>query len=103
MKLPNWNKPSSACLASRIPYGTQITLEKLNQVKEAEEFLYNLGFQEYRVRHHGDIARIEVPREAFELVLSSRETIHQALKEIGFSYITLDIKGFRSGSMNEVI
>jgi uncharacterized protein len=103
MNLPNWNKPSSACLASRIPYGTQITLEKLNQVKEAEEFLNNLGIQELRVRHHGDIARIEVPLETFEMVLSSRETIHQALKEIGFSYITLDIKGFRSGSMNEVI
>jgi uncharacterized protein len=103
MNLPNWNKPSSACLASRIPYGTQITLEKLNQIKEAEEFLYSLGLHEFRVRHHGDIARIEVPVDTFELILSSRETINQALKEFGFSYVTLDIKGFRSGSMNEVI
>jgi uncharacterized protein len=101
--LPNWNKPSSACLASRIPYGTAITLELLAQIEKAEKFLSNLGFSEFRVRHHGEIARIEVPVELFELVIQQKSAIVNALEEIGYSYITLDIKGFRSGSMNEVI
>jgi uncharacterized protein len=103
MGLPNWDKPSSACLSSRIPYGTEINLTLLKQVEEAEEFLSGLGFRQLRVRHHGEIARIEVPLEAFDRLISHHEEVHNKLKEIGFSYITLDLKGFRSGSMNEVI
>ena len=101
--LPNWDKPSSSCLASRIPYGTVISAELLDQVDQAEIFLKELGFRRLRVRHHGDIARIEVPEESFDQAIKQRSLIIAALKEIGFSYITLDIKGFRSGSMNEVI
>jgi uncharacterized protein len=101
--LLNWNKPSSACLASRIPYGTKITPDLLNQVEQAEDFLSSLGYKEFRVRHHGDIARIEVPATEFDRILQQRSVIFDALEEVGFSYITLDIKGFRSGSMNEVI
>ena len=103
LDLPNWNKPSSACLASRVPYGTAITTELLAQVERAEDYLSSLGFTEFRVRHHGEIARIEVPKESFKSVLQQKSTIVSALERIGFSYITLDIKGFRSGSMNEVI
>jgi uncharacterized protein len=101
--LSNWDKPSSACLASRIPYGTAITLELLDQVEKAEEYLSSLGFAEFRVRHHGEIARIEVPAGSFQQVLQQGSAIVSALEDIGFSYITLDIKGFRSGSLNEVI
>ncbi len=101
MDLPNWDKPSSACLASRIPYGMVITSDALKQIEKAEEFLIQLGFQQLRVRHHGAIARIEVPPENFDKVLMNREQITQYLKEIGYSYITLDIRGFRSGSLNE--
>ena len=101
--LPNWNKPSSACLASRIPYGTAISTTLLDQIEKVEDYLYRLGFREFRVRHHGDIARIEVPEDDFEKLLIHRTKIDQAFKEVGFLYITLDIKGFRSGSMNEGI
>jgi uncharacterized protein len=101
--LPNWNKPSSACLSSRIPYGTVISNTLLGQIEKAEDFLYHLGFREFRVRHHGDIARIEVPVDEFDKLLNHRYEIIKALNEYGFLYITLDIKGFRSGSMNEGI
>ena len=101
MDLPNWDKPSSACLASRIPYGTVITADALMQIGKAEEFLVQLGFRQLRVRHHGDIARIEVPPEDFNKLLNDREQVNQKLIEIGYSYITLDIRGFRSGSLNE--
>ena len=103
MDLPNWDKPSSACLASRIPYGTKISSELLDQVEKAENYLAELGFLRLRVRHHGEIARIEVPEESFDQVIKQRSLIIAALEKIGFSYITLDIKGFRSGSMNEVV
>jgi len=103
MDLPNWDKPSSACLASRIPYGVKITLDQLTKIGKAEEYLYQLGFRQLRVRHHGDIARLEVPPEDFNKLLNDREQINQKLKEIGYSYITLDIRGFRSGSLNEGI
>ena len=101
MDLPNWDKPSSACLASRIPYGVKITLDQLTKIGKAEDYLYQLGFRQLRVRHHGDIARIEIPPEEFDKLLNDRDLITQKLKEIGYSYITLDILGFRSGSMNE--
>ncbi len=103
MDLPNWDKPSSACLASRIPYGTKISSRLLDQVDQAEIFLKELGIRRLRVRHHGEIARIEVPIESFDKVILNRTAIITEFDKIGFTYITLDIKGFRSGSMNEVI
>lgn len=96
-------KPSFACLASRLPYGEAITAEKLRRVDEAEEALRSLGFSQYRVRSHGDLARIEVPEAELEKLFSLRETVHAKLKEAGFAYITMDLKGFRSGSMNETL
>ncbi len=101
--LPTWDKPSLACLASRFPYGTRITRETLVAVDEAEIFLRNLGIRQLRVRHHGDIARIEVPREDMETLLQNREQIVKRLKELGYKYVTLDLQGYRTGSMNEVL
>lgn len=103
--LPTWNKPAFACLSSRFPYGNQITAPKLKMVEEAEQFLLDMGFRQVRVRHHGEIARIEVsPKERerfFDLEVMDR--IGEKLKKIGFTYITLDILGYRTGSMNEVL
>lgn len=103
--LPTWNRPASACLASRVPYGTRITAQVLNQVAAAERVLRQLGFAQLRVRHHGDVARIEVPREEFPRVLDADTSarIVEGLKAAGYSYVTLDLQGFRSGSMNEVL
>lgn len=101
LNLPNWDKPSSPCLSSRIPYGTEITLSLLHQVEKAEDLLSVLGFNEFRVRHHGDIARIEIPAQDFNKLIKHRLEINQNLKNLGFNYVTLDIKGFRSGSLNE--
>ena len=101
--LPTWNKPSAACLASRIPYGTPITEEALVRIGRAEQVLKELGFGQLRVRHHGNIARIEIPAGDFECILTHRENIVEALRALGYAYITLDLNGFRSGSMNEGI
>ncbi len=101
--LSNWNKPAAACLASRIPYGTQVTTELLGQIERAEAALFDLGFHELRVRHHGDVARLEVPEAAFDLVLSKRTEVIAALKAAGYTYVALDLQGLRSGSMNEVL
>ncbi len=101
--LPNWNKPSAACLSSRVPYGIPITRDVLRRVERAEDALRALGFRQLRVRHHDHVARIEVPPEEFSRVLALREEIVQALKEAGYTYVTLDLAGFRSGSSNEVL
>ena len=103
--LPTWNKPASACLASRVPYGTRITADILNRIASAERFLKQKGFTQVRVRHHSDIARIEVPREEFPRLLEgdAAAEIVSKLKELGYVYVTLDLQGFRSGSMNEVL
>jgi uncharacterized protein len=101
--LPNWNKPAAACLSSRIPYGTFISMEILSQVERAEAVLKSMGFNQLRVRHHGQIARIEVPFNEFQKVIEGKSFIITKFKEIGYYYITLDLAGFRSGSMNEVI
>lgn len=103
--LPNWDKPSMPCLSSRFPYGHRITVEKLGQVEEAERYLRDCGFSELRVRHHGDIARIEVPGPDITRLAEEplRSQIINKLYSLGFSYITVDLKGFRSGSMNEVL
>ncbi|OGG93528.1 MAG: TIGR00268 family protein [Candidatus Lambdaproteobacteria bacterium RIFOXYD2_FULL_50_16] len=96
-----WDKPSSPCLNSRIPYGQPITKQKLEQVAQAELVLRKMGFKELRVRHHGDIARIEVPPKDFTQILSHKESLQSAFKALGFLYVTLDLAGFRSGSLNE--
>ena len=101
--LPNWNKPALACLSSRIPYGSEVTVEKLNQVAEAERFLRSLGFTQLRVRHHDKIARIELLKDEMPRLNEAglTERIVSGLKEFGFTYITIDLQGYRSGSMNE--
>jgi len=101
--LPNWDKPSAACLASRIPYGTPITVQRLSQVEQAELALRRLGLRQVRVRHHGPVARIEVAPDDFDTVLAHRERIVDALTAQGYAYVALDLAGFRSGSMNEVM
>jgi len=101
--LPTWDKPSFACLASRFPYGDEITMEKLTQVAAAEQVLRGLGLGQLRVRHHGQTARIEVDAEGFEAVIRSdnRARIIEELHKIGYLYVTLDLDGYRTGSMNE--
>jgi uncharacterized protein len=101
MGLPNWNKPSYACLSSRIAYGERVTAEKLHGLDEAERFMRGLGLRQFRVRHHDTIARIELLPEDISIVVEQREAIVQRLKELGYTYVTLDLQGFRSGSMNE--
>jgi len=101
--LPNWDKPAAACLSSRIPYGVTITLQMLSQVERAELALKQMGFRQLRVRHHNDIARLEIEAADFEAVLRQREQIVDRLKKLGYAYVTLDLAGFRSGSMNEVL
>ena len=101
--LRTWNKQSFACLASRFPYGEEITEQKLRMVDKAEQLLLDLGFHQLRVRIHGEIARIEVLPDEFEKVLSCRERITRAFKEYGFHYVTMDLQGYRTGSMNETL
>jgi len=100
--LPTWDKPASACLASRIAYGIEVTPERLDRVARAEAFLRTLGFGRLRVRDHGDLARIEVPLEDVEQLAepAARAQIVEQLRSLGFLYVTLDLEGFRSGSMN---
>ncbi|HEX5691527.1 MAG TPA: ATP-dependent sacrificial sulfur transferase LarE [Roseiflexaceae bacterium] len=99
--LSNWNKPSFACLSSRIAYGETVTAEKLRVLDEAERFMRTLGLSQFRVRHHDSIARLEVLPEDLPLVVEQRDRIVARLKELGYVYVTLDLQGFRSGSMNE--
>jgi uncharacterized protein len=105
LNLPNWNKPAYACLSSRFPYGQSITEEKLSMVSEAEKYLRGLGLVQFRVRHHETIARIEVLPDDINILTNSpaREELTAKFKEIGFTYVTLDLAGYRSGSMNEVL
>lgn len=98
-----WDKPAAACLSSRVPYGSPVTREKLSRIDQAESALKLLGFRQCRVRDHGDVARIEVETEFFPLLLKLRQEVSAALKTAGFPYVSLDLEGFRSGSMNEVI
>lgn len=100
--LPTWNKPSMACLASRIPYGEKITADLLKRINQAEEVLQSRGFGERRVRIHGEIARIEIPPVEFARFMEYRSEIVSMLLELGFSYVTLDLQGIRSGSLNPV-
>src|SRR5215216_1008551 len=103
LRLPMWDKPALACLSSRFPYGQEITPEKLAQVARAEEFLRREGFGQVRVRHHGEIARLEVSPEELEKAFTMREKISTELKEAGFLYVTLDLAGYKSGSLNAAV
>jgi uncharacterized protein len=103
--LPTWDKPASPCLSSRIAYGTTVTIERLSKVDRGEEILREFGFREFRVRHHDQLVRLEISPSEMDRVL--RKEIFQQLaarfRELGFKYVTLDLEGFRSGSMNEVL
>jgi uncharacterized protein len=98
--LSTWDKPASACLASRIAYGVEVTSERLERVGRAEEFLRGLGFGQLRVRDHGDVARVEVPAGDIERLILHRDRVAAFLRDLGFAHATLDLEGFRSGSMN---
>jgi uncharacterized protein len=103
LDLPTWDKPSSPCLSSRFPYGTEINIARLKQVGACELFLKQLHFREYRVRFHGDLARIEVAQNEIERLFekSTRDAIVKKFRDLGFRYVSLDLQGFRSGSLNE--
>jgi len=103
--LPNWNRPANACLSSRFPYGTPITVADLARVAAGEKLLHSLGLTQCRLRHHARIARIEAPPEEFSLLLDDarRRWLVAGIKELGYTYVTLDLQGYRTGSLNEVI
>jgi pyridinium-3,5-biscarboxylic acid mononucleotide sulfurtransferase len=101
--LPVWQKPSAACLSSRIPYGDEITQEKLRRIEDAEAYLAGLGIGQLRVRLHGNLARIEVHKEDLGRILDQQSAVAGKLRSLGFAYVTLDLEGYRSGSMDEVL
>ena len=101
--LPVWNKPALCSLASRIPYGEELSFTKVNKVNEAEKFILSLGINHVRVRYHHNIARIEVTEDQLTNLLKLKDSIILHLKELGFDYVTMDLEGYRTGSMNEII
>jgi uncharacterized protein len=103
LNLPTWDKPSSPCLSSRFPYGTEISVERLKQVGDCERFMKELGFREFRVRSHGDLARIEVAQTEFchFFEQATRNAVVEKFKQVGFHYVSIDLQGYRTGSMNE--
>jgi uncharacterized protein len=103
--LPTWDEPASACLSSRIPYGQVVTIEKLSMVDKAEIAVKQMGFRQVRVRHHGEVARIEIALDELQSFLNPEMSrrISAALKGLGFKYVTLDLEGYRTGSLNEVL
>jgi len=103
--LPTWDQPASACLSSRVPYGQIVTIEKLSMIDKAEMALKELGFRQVRVRHHGDVARIEVAEEEMPRALDAEMAARMsaALRALGFKYVTLDLEGYRTGSLNEAL
>lgn len=103
MNLDTWDKPACACLASRFPYGIRITKERLDRVEKAEAVIRNLGIRQLRVRYHNEIARIEVNKKDMQLLLEHSDSIVKKFKELGFIYVTLDMEGYRTGSLNEVL
>lgn len=98
--LPTWNKPAAPCLASRIPYGTPVSVEVLSRVERAEAALGRLGFEDRRVRHYGEIARVEVPQDRLDDLLACRDDVIQAVKAAGYHYVTVDLEGLKSGNLN---
>lgn len=101
--LPTWELPASPCLASRVAYGTEVTVERLSQVEQAEAFLRGLGFREFRVRVHDRMARIEVPETEIPALLAHRAAVVSKLRELGYLFVTLDLEGLRSGSLNRLL
>ena len=103
--LPNWDQPAAACLASRVPYGEEITPERLARIDRAEQALRGMGFRHVRVRDHGAVARIEVPREQFARILApeAADTVVQACRAAGYSFVSIDLQGYRMGSLNETL
>jgi len=101
--LPTYNKPSSPCLSSRIPHGMEVTGEKLKQIEAGEDYLRSLGIRELRLRHHGDICRIEVNPTDFTILIENNKEIVKQMKKLGFRYVAMDLLGFRSGALNEVL
>jgi uncharacterized protein len=98
--LPNWNKPSFACLSSRIPHGTEVTVAALRQIEAAEAALKSLGFAQVRVRHHGDVARIEVEPSEIERLVEERDRVGRLLRDAGYKFVSVDLEGYRTGSLN---
>jgi uncharacterized protein len=98
--LPNWNKPSFACLSSRIPHGTEVTVEALRQIESAEAAIKALGFKQVRVRHHGEVARIEVEPAEIARLVSERDSVVTALRSAGYKFVALDLEGYATGSLN---
>jgi uncharacterized protein len=103
--LPTWDLPASACLSSRIPYGLAVTVEKLKMIDQGEDVLRSFGFRQSRVRHHGEVARIEIARDELEkvLTLDMFDRIAERFKALGFRFVTLDLEGYRTGALNEVL
>ena len=100
LKLPNWNKPSFACLSSRIPHGTPVTVAALRQIEAAETALKSLGFRQVRVRHHGDVARIEVDAAEIPRLIAERGRVSAAVREAGYKFVSADLEGYSTGSLN---
>jgi len=98
--LPNWNKPSFACLSSRIPHGTEVTVAALRQIEAAEAALKSLGFAQVRVRHHGDVARIEVEPAEIERLVAERDRVTRFVRDAGYKFVSLDLEGYTTGSLN---
>jgi uncharacterized protein len=101
--LRTWDKPAAACLASRLPYGTAVTVARLDSVAAAEEALHRLGFRELRVRHYGDLARVELPPADLAVAVADREAVVAAVQAAGYRYVTLDLQGLRSGNLNDAL
>lgn len=100
--LPNWNKPSFACLSSRIPHGTQVTVAALRQIEAAEQALKAIGFTQVRVRHHGDVARIEVEPSEIARLVNERDRVVEHLRAAGYKFVSVDLEGYSTGSLNRV-
>jgi uncharacterized protein len=98
--LPNWDKPSFACLSSRIPHGTPVSLEALRQVEAAEAAVQALGFRQVRVRHHGDVARIEVEPAEVERLFEARAEVVEGIRQAGYKFVALDLEGYATGRLN---
>src|SRR5262249_23046591 len=101
--LRTWNKPAAACLASRVPYGTAVTVEVLSRVERAERGLHELGFLDVRVRHYGGSARVELPVDDLPRAVAARDLVVAAVKSAGYEYVTLDLEGLRSGNLNAAL
>ena len=103
--LSTWDRPAAACLSSRVPYGTRVTVETIRTIEEGEEALRALGFRQFRVRFHGDLVRIEIAKEelAQALTVDTAEAFARIFKHLGFLYVTLDLEGYRQGSLNAAL